>query len=124
MGELVARVNAMTRRKNQYAPSLLKVGNLTLERETFSLAVDHAAVQLSPLEYQIMELLMQRQGKAVPFEQISERVDYPKTVQTADEKEELLRMYVSYLIKKTEMLLADVGIQVDQNGCTLVRLHG
>ena len=124
MGELVARVNAMTRRKNQYAPSLLKVGNLTLERETFSLAVDHAAVQLSPLEYQIMELLMQRQGKAVPFEQISERGDYPKTGQTADEKEELLRMYVSYLIKKTEMLLADVGIQVDQNGCTLVRLHG
>ena len=124
MGELVARVNAMTRRKNQYAPSLLKVGNLTLERETFSLAVNHAAVQLSPLEYQIMELLMQRQGKTGSFEQISERVDYPKTVQTAAEKEELLRMYVSYLIKKTEMLLADVGIQVDQNGCTLVRLHG
>ena len=88
------------------------------------MAVDHAAVQLSPLEYQIMELLMQQQGKTVPFEQISERVDYPKTIQTAAEKEELLRMYVSYLMKKTEMLLANVGIQVAQNGCALVRLHG
>lgn len=116
MGELVARVGAMTRRKNQYLPPVLRLGTLTLNRETFSLAVRQAAVQLSHLEFQLMELFMLNPKRLVPMSQLAERLQ-----SLPDHREEQLALYLSYLSKKLEMLQADCRLLRQKNGdCMLV----
>ena len=123
MGELVARVKAMTRRRNQYLPSVLQLGNLTLDRETFSLAVQQAAVQLSHLEFQLMELFMLNPKRRVPMPQLTERLRSFSS-QLEEEPVAQLPLYLSYLSKKLEMLQADCRLLRQENGdCMLVPCH-
>ena len=42
MGELLARIRAMTRRKTEFSPNSLKVGNVTLDRERFVISTETA----------------------------------------------------------------------------------
>ncbi len=58
--ELLARVRAMLRRKDNYTPSLLKVGELTLNRSTYELSLAGKSCPLSGREFGIMEMLMER----------------------------------------------------------------
>ena len=58
--EFVARVGALTRRGGAYTPSLLTVGNTTLNRSTFELVGESASVRLSSKEFQMLELLMRQ----------------------------------------------------------------
>lgn len=58
--ELLARVRAMLRRKDNYIPDLLRVGNLVLNRSTYEISYHDETVSLSGREFQIMEILMQR----------------------------------------------------------------
>ncbi len=123
MGELIARVKALTRRKNEYLPTLLRTGNVTLNRDTFSLAVEQAAVQLSHLEFQLMELLMLNPKRVVPAEQLTERL---QGVPTSDVAEIIgqVPLYLSYLSKKLEALQANWRLQLRQDGsCMLVPCH-
>ena len=53
--EFVARVGALTRRGGAYTPSLLTVGNTTLNRSTFELVGESASVRLSSKEFQMLE---------------------------------------------------------------------
>ena len=58
MGELLARVRAMLRRKENFTPDILKVGNLTLNMQSYELSCNGQSFVLPKLEYQLMELLM------------------------------------------------------------------
>lgn len=58
--ELLARIRAMLRRKEQYTPSLLTYGDLQLNRSTFSLAYGEKTAALSGKEFAIAEMLMER----------------------------------------------------------------
>lgn len=64
--ELLARVRAMLRRKDNYVPDLLSYRNVTLNRSTYQLDCDGAGQNLSGKEYQIMEMLMQSPKTIVP----------------------------------------------------------
>lgn len=64
--ELLARVRAMLRRKDNYVPDILSCCNLTLNRSTYQLDFDGQVQSLSGKEYQIMELLMQNPKIIVP----------------------------------------------------------
>lgn len=74
MGELTARVRALTRRRNNIAPDRLTVGDLTLDRTTFELSAHGSSLRLAGKEYQLLELLMRQPGLRLSTEQLMERI--------------------------------------------------
>ena len=68
--ELLARVRAMLRRKENYTPDLLTYGNLALNRSTHHISCQSNCQMLSQKEFQILEMLMQRPGMIVTSEQL------------------------------------------------------
>lgn len=58
--ELLARVRAMLRRRDSYAPDLCAFGGVTLNKSTYELQFENKKTVLSGKEYQIMEILMER----------------------------------------------------------------
>ena len=68
--ELLARVRAMLRRKENYTPDILNVGSLALNRSTYELAYAGASRALSGREFQIMEMFMQRPNFIVTADEL------------------------------------------------------
>lgn len=66
--ELLARVRAMLRRKDNYAPDLLSVGGSNLNRSTYELSYAGQKAALSGKEFQIMEMLMEKPGTILSTE--------------------------------------------------------
>lgn len=58
LGELVARVRAMLRRREEFHPDLIKFGDLTLNMQSGEISVDKMSIQLPKQEYRMMEQLM------------------------------------------------------------------
>lgn len=72
--ELLARVRAMLRRKENFMPDLLSCGELVLNCSTYELLYNNEKCSLSGREFQIMEMLMQRQGFIVTTEQFMSHI--------------------------------------------------
>lgn len=72
--ELLARVRAMLRRKENYLPDLLTVGGLALNRSTYELSWQGKSQSLSGREFQILEMLMERPGFVVTTNQLLSHV--------------------------------------------------
>ena len=70
MGELLARVRAMLRRREEYRPDAAVFGDLTLDPKTFALACGKASVVLPNLEYRLFEALMTNSGMYLNAEQL------------------------------------------------------
>lgn len=116
MGELLARVRAMLRRKENFTPDILKVGNLSLNMQSYELSCNDQSFVLPKLEYQLMELLMLNKGIYLSTE------DLLKKVWGYDTDAELgtVWVYISYLRKRLTALSANVVIQAKRNvGYTL-----
>ncbi len=58
--ELLARVRAMLRRKDNFTPSVATLGGLVLNRSAYELSYNGKICSLSGRELQIMEMLMER----------------------------------------------------------------
>jgi len=69
-GELLARVRAMLRRKDNFTPDLLTFERLTLNRSTYELICDGKTQPLSGKAFPVMEMLMQNRGTIVTAEQL------------------------------------------------------
>ncbi|WP_189378032.1 response regulator transcription factor [Thalassotalea profundi] len=77
--ELLARINAILRRidivkNNKVASNKLEVNNVSLDNATREVHCHGKIVELTGTEYQILELLMNKHGKIVSKEEISEQV--------------------------------------------------
>ena len=116
MGELLARVRSMLRRKEDYTPSVLTFGNISLDSRSFELKGKEGSVFLPKLEYQLMELLMLNKGIYLSTEDILVKVwGYDTDVEIG-----VVWVYISYLRKKLEELNADIVIKAKRNiGYTL-----
>ena len=116
MGELLARVRAMLRRKEDYTPSVLTFGNISLDSRSFELKGKEGSVFLPKLEYQLMELLMLNKGIYLSTEDILVKVwGYDTDVEIG-----IVWVYISYLRKKLAELNADIVIKAKRNiGYTL-----
>ena len=55
MGELLARVRAMLRRREEFTPDILRVGDLALNMQSYELSCGAQKALLPKLEYQLME---------------------------------------------------------------------
>ena len=69
-GELLARVRAMLRRKDNFTPDMLTFGALSLNRSTYELIYENKSQALSGKEFQVMEMLMQNSSAIVTAEQL------------------------------------------------------
>ena len=67
--ELLARVRAMLRRKDNFTPDLLSVSDLTLNRSTYEIGYLDKTANLSSREFQIMDILMQRPSFIVSIDE-------------------------------------------------------
>ena len=116
MGELLARVRSMLRRKEDYTPSVLIFGNISLDSRNFELKGKEGSVSLPKLEYQLMELLMLNKGIYLSTEDILVKVwGYDTDVEIG-----VVWVYISYLRKKLAELNADIVIKAKRNiGYTL-----
>ena len=72
--ELICRVRAMLRRSDNYRPSALEFGDVTLDPSTGLLACSGRSVRLSGREYQVMELFMRSPNVVFSADKIIERV--------------------------------------------------
>lgn len=72
--ELLARVRAMLRRKDNYIPDLLNIGGLVLNRSTCELNCGDSTQILSGREFQILEMLMQRPNFVVTSDELMSHV--------------------------------------------------
>lgn len=116
MGEFLARVRAMLRRKEDYTPDVLTLGNIALDLQSYELKGNGKSVVLPKLEYQVMELLMLNKGIYLSTEDILIKVWGYDT----DADIGVVWVYISYLRKKLSELNADVEIKAKRNiGYTL-----
>ena len=116
MGELLARVRAMLRRREDFTPDVLSLGNLTLNRQSYELRVGDSGMVLPKLEFQIMELLMLNKGIYLSTEDILVKVWCYDT----EAEIGIVWVYLSYLRKKLASLGADVVVKAKRNiGYTL-----
>ncbi len=108
MGELLARVRAMLRRRSDYTPEILNFGNVRLNSGSCELSTEERSCQLSRIEYLLMELLMTNQGSYLSSEVILEKIwGYDSDAEPGN-----VWVYISYLRKKLAELECDVGIKV------------
>lgn len=116
MRELLARVRAMLRRKEDFTPNLLKCGNITLNQKNYELSGNGKSFALSSLEYKLMEVLMLNKG----FYMSSEALLIKVWGYDTDTEIGIVWVYISYLRKKLAALGANVKIAVKRNvGYTL-----
>ena len=74
MGELLARVRAMLRRRENYVPDVLTYGDITLTPHGHQLSGGGRSVELSRLEYRLMEVLILNQGIYLSSEDLLSKV--------------------------------------------------
>ena len=97
MDLLLARVRAMLRRREEFTPTVLQCGNISLNQQTF---------QLSKLEYRLMEVLLLNQGIYLSTEELLTKVLCYDT----DAELGAVWVYISYLRKRLTSLHANVAI--------------
>lgn len=118
--ELLARVRAMTRRKSEITDSILKVGDLSLNRSTYHMSVGENSIKLTNKEYQMLEMLMTNPGQIISVEQFMDKIwGY-------DSEAELntVWVFVSYLRKKLISINAHVQIKATRGlGYSLEESH-
>ena len=116
MGELLARIRAMLRRREEFTPDLLTMGNLSLDRQSYTLAVGDNRMLLPKLEYQLMELFLLNRGIYLSTEDILVKVWGYDT----DAEIGIVWVYISYLRKRLTSLGANVVLKAKRNiGYTL-----
>ncbi len=116
MGELLARIRAMLRRKETFVPDILTFGNISLNMQSYELSTDEKCLVLPKLEYQLMELLMLNRGIYLSSETLLTKVwGYNTDIELGT-----VWVYISYLRKKLASLEANITIVAKRNaGYTL-----
>ena len=117
MGELLARVRAMLRRREEFTPDIVECGDLRLNRQSAELSCGERSVVLPKLEYRLMELLMLNRGVCLSTEDILVKVWGYETEADVG----VVWVYISYLRKRLSALGSSVEIRARRGiGYTLM----
>lgn len=107
MGELLARIRAMSRRKSEFIPNLIEVGNIKLNKENYELSNNKEVLRLGNKEFQMLEMLMTNPKRLISTEQFMERIwGYD-----AEAEINVVWVYISYLRKKLRLLNSNMKIK-------------
>lgn len=111
MKELLARIRAITRRKNDNLSIELQYGNIILNQSTFSLTCNNQHISLTNKEYQMMEIFLRNPHQIISTERLMENIwGYD-----SDTDIHVVWVYISYLRKKLLKLNANVKIKAVRN---------
>ena len=111
MGEFLARVRAMLRRREEYQPEIFCYGDLSLNSRNNELCANGQVQVLPKLEYQMMELFIRNHGIYLSSEELLEKVWGYDT----DADIGIVWVYISYLRKRLLSLNSQVVLQVKRN---------
>ncbi len=116
MGELLARIRAMLRRREEFTPDILTCGNLSLNIQSSQLSCGDRSFTLPRLEYRLMEQLMLNQGIYLSSDELMAKVwGYDSDAEIG-----AVWVYISYLRKRLTALGANAEIKVKRGtGYTL-----
>ena len=107
MGELLARVRAMLRRKEEFTPTVLRCGDLELNQQSAELRCGDRVQVLPKLEYRLMELLMLNRNRCLSTEDMLVKVwGYDTEADIG-----VVWVYLSYLRKRLAALGSGVEIK-------------
>ena len=110
-GELLARVRAMLRRKDNFTPDMLSFGELSLNRSTYELVYEEQTQTLSGKEFQVVEMLMRHPGIIVSAEQLITHIwGWDTSVDIS-----VIWVHISNIRKKLDALGAPVSIKFVRN---------
>ncbi|MGN0608146.1 MAG: response regulator transcription factor [Oscillospiraceae bacterium] len=120
-GELLARIRAMLRRREEFTPDILTCGNISLNMQSCELSGNGQSFVLPKLEYRLMEQLMLNKGTYLSSEELFVRVwGY-----NSDSEIGTVWVYISYLRKRLIALGADIEIKARRStGYTLEKKDG
>ncbi len=105
--ELLARVRAMLRRRENYQNDLLEYQGLSLNLSTFELGFQGRVLRLVSREFQMLQLLMESPGAVISTDQFMERIwGWDSDVEVS-----IVWVYISNLRKKIDKLAAPVNIK-------------
>lgn len=109
--ELLARVRAMLRRKDNYVPDLLAYKEVILNRSTYELCYDGSIQTLSRKEFQITEMMMQQPHTIISTEQFMTHIwGWDANVDTS-----VVWVHISNLRKKIAAIKAPIEIRFVRN---------
>lgn len=109
--ELLARVRAMLRRKDNYVPDLLVYKEVILNRSTYELCYDGSMQTLSRKEFQITEMMMQQPHTIISTEQFMTHIwGWDANVDTS-----VVWVHISNLRKKIAAIKAPIEIRFVRN---------
>lgn len=116
MGELLARIRAMLRRREEFTPDILKCGNISLNIQSYELSGNSQSFVLPKIEYKMMEALMLNRGIFLSTEDLLVKV----WGHNCEADIGVVWVYISYLRKRLTALKANVEIKAKRNvGYTL-----
>ncbi len=111
MGELIARIRAMLRRREEYHPDLIRFGDLTLDLQSGAINVGEMSFQLPKQEYRVMEQLMLNHTLYLSSEQLLVKAwGYD-----AETDLNIVWLYISYLRKRLSAMDSRVEIVSKRN---------
>ncbi|HIS67858.1 MAG TPA: response regulator transcription factor [Candidatus Gallacutalibacter stercoravium] len=120
MGELLARIRAMLRRREGFAPDILSFGDIQLNRQSYELTGPQGSLRLSGKEFQMLEMLLEAPARLIPAELFMQRVwGYD-----AEAEISVVWVYISSLRKKLGAVGSQVSIKAARGiGYTLEEPH-
>lgn len=104
--ELISRVRAMLRRSEEYTPTVLSFGDVTLDSGSGILECSGQALRLKGREFQVMELFMRAPQIVFSAERIMERV----WGWNSDAEINVVWVHISNLRKKLKSIGSGVSI--------------
>ncbi|MGN0545045.1 MAG: response regulator transcription factor [Acutalibacteraceae bacterium] len=105
--ELICRVRAMLRRSEDYRPTVLSFGDLTLDASTGLLDCKGRSVRLSGREFQVMELFMRSPKVVFSADRVMERI----WGWDSDAEINVIWVHISNLRKKLRSIGSKVSIR-------------
>lgn len=111
MKELLARVNAMTRRRTQYSPQNMRYADFSLDADTFALASENS-VRLSIKEFELLQTFMMNAGKPLSTDYLLSRIWGTEPEADAD----TVWLYVNYLRRKLQAIASRAEIEGERGG--------
>ena len=105
--ELLARVRAMLRRKEDFKHNVIKFSDIELDKAAMSLSCAGKSVRLNNKAFQLMEMLVEHPGAVLSIDQIMERI----CGWDSDSEINVVWVNISFLRKKLSELGAHVKIK-------------
>lgn len=116
VAELIARIQALLRRAGPQSqtdrPSLLAIGNLTIDLSRRLVLRDGQLVDLTPTEFKLLECFVTHKNRVLPHKFLLTEVWGPEYI----DETSYLKLYVRYLRRKLEEDPADPRLIVTEWG--------